>query len=52
MSILVFAENFKGLCKKASLEAVFYGHKLASALGQDVHVLTTVSYTHLRAHET
>ncbi len=47
MSVLVFAENFKGLCKKASLEAVFYGNKLASALGQDLHVLTIGEITNL-----
>ncbi len=47
MSVLVFAENFEGLCKKASLEAVFYGHKLASAIEQDLHVLTIGEVTNL-----
>ena len=47
MSVLVFAENFKGFCKKASIEAVFYGHELASALGQDLHVVTIGEITNL-----
>ena len=40
MSVLVFAENFKGTIKKSALEAVHYGHKLAAQMGSECHAVT------------
>lgn len=40
MSVLVFAEATKGSFKKAALEAVFYGAKLAEQLGTECVALT------------
>ncbi|MCI5082791.1 MAG: electron transfer flavoprotein subunit alpha/FixB family protein [Saprospiraceae bacterium] len=38
--VLVFAENQKGIFKKAAFEAVTYGYKTAQALGTDCIALT------------
>jgi electron transfer flavoprotein alpha subunit len=38
--VLIFAESSKGRFKKAALEAVTYGKKIASALGTDCAALT------------
>ena len=40
MSVLVFAESTKGAFKKATLEAVTYGKKVAANLGTDCIALT------------
>lgn len=40
MSVLVFAENFHGKCKKAAFEAVYYGYKLAEQLGVSCEAVT------------
>lgn len=40
MSVLVFAENLKGIAKKAAFEAVYFGHELASKLGVDCNIMT------------
>lgn len=40
MAVLVFAESLSGSIKKAALEAVTYGHKVAQSLGTDCIALT------------
>lgn len=40
MSVLVFAENFKGTVKKSALEAIYFGHMLASQMGSECHAVT------------
>jgi electron transfer flavoprotein alpha subunit len=40
MSVLVFAESAKGTFKKAALEAVTYGKKVANMLGTTCNALT------------
>ena len=40
MSVLVFAENLKGICKKASFEALTFGHHVAQSMGTDCHAVT------------
>ncbi len=46
MSVLVFAENIEGQYKKATLEVVNYGRKVADMLGGQVHVYTTGDADH------
>ncbi len=43
MSVLVYAESPEGNIKKAALEAVSYGHKVAQVLGTDCIALTVGS---------
>lgn len=40
MSVLVFAENLKGICKKAAFEALTFGHNVAQQMGTDCHAVT------------
>jgi len=40
MAVLVFAESLSGSIKKAALEVVAYGHKVAQALGKECIALT------------
>lgn len=40
MSVLVFAESFKGQCKKSAFVAVSYGRKVAEQMGVDCHAVT------------
>ncbi len=47
MSVLVFAENFKGTVKKSAFEAVHYGHKLAAEMGTDCHAITVGSVSNV-----
>ena len=39
MSVLIYAEAQKGKVRKASIEAVSYGSKIATAMGKAVHVV-------------
>ncbi len=47
MSVLVFAENLKGACKKASFEALTYSRKLANKLGVSMSAVTIGSISNI-----